>query len=140
MTDYPITVTIPEFVYDQARQVAEATAQPIEQVLRKRLEEAFADPRSRLPLDEQAELDALKLLSDDTLWTIAKEQMPKMRQERMSALMDKNSAGTITSEEYEELAQFVEQGDRLMVRKAEAASILMDRGYTVTAKDMSPSE
>ena len=137
MTDHPITLVVPDYVYIQAEQVAKATAQPIEAVLRQRLEEAYADPRSRLPLDEQAELDALKHLSDDTLWTIAREQMPRVRQERMKELMDRNSKGIITSKEYEELASLVEQGQRLTLRKAQAADLLMDRGYKVKAKDMS---
>jgi hypothetical protein len=139
LTDHPITLVVPDYVYTQAEQVAKATAQPIEDVLRQRLEEAYADPRSRLPIDEQAELDALKHLSDDTLWTIAREQMPRVRQERMQELMERNSKGAITSDEYEELASLVEQGQRLTLRKAQAADLLMDRGYQVTAKDMSPA-
>jgi hypothetical protein len=139
MADHPVTLVVPDFVYIQAERVAKATAQPIETVLRQRLEQAFADPRSRLPLDEQAELDALKHLSDDTLWTIAREQMPRLRQERMQVLMDRNSAGTITGEEHEELTSLVEQGQRLTLRKAQAADLLMDRGYQVTAAHMSPS-
>jgi hypothetical protein len=140
LTDHPVTLSVPEFVYSQAERVAKATSQPIESVLRKRLEESFTDPRSRLPLDEQAELDALKHLSDDALWTIAREQMPRPRQERMQALMDRNSSGTITAEEVEELASLVEQGQRLTLRKAQAADELMNRGYTVTGRDMSPAD
>jgi hypothetical protein len=137
LTDHPITLVVPDYVYIQAEQVAKATSQPIEEVLRQRLEEAYADPRSRLPLDEQAELDALKHLPDDTLWTIAREQMPRVRQERMHELMDRNSKGAITNDEYEELANLVEQGQRLTLRKAQVADLLMDRGYQVTAKDIS---
>lgn len=139
MSDHPITLTVPDYVYDQAERVAKATAQPIETILRKRLEEVYADPRSRLPLDEQAELDALKHLSDEALWTIAREQMPRSRQERMQMLMEGNSKGKITATEYEELSRLVEQGQRLTLRKAQAADLLMDRGYQVTAKDMSPA-
>jgi hypothetical protein len=137
MADHPITLTIPEYVYDQAQQLAKATAQPVEDLLLQRLEESFSTPLSRLPLDEQAELEALKFLSDDTLWTIASEQMSQSRQEQMQRLMDRNSKGTITPDEYSELSRLVEQGQRLMLRKAQAANLLMDRGHQVTANDMS---
>lgn len=140
VSDHPITLTVPDYVYAQAERVAKATAQPVEAVLRQRLEGAFTDPRARLPIDEQAELDALKHLSDDTLWTIAREQMPQPRQERMQVLMERNSRGTLTAEEHAELTQLVEQGQRLTLRKAQAADLLMDRGYPVTARDLSATD
>ena len=140
MSDHPVTVVIPDYVYTQAAQVSKATSQPIEIVLRQRLEQAFTDPRSRLPLDEQAELDALKFLSDEALWTIAREQMPRQQQDRMQTLMDRNNMGTLATGELEELTELVEQGQRLTLRKAQAADLLMDRGYRVTAKDMAPAD
>ena len=93
-------------------------------------------PLPTLPPEEEAELDALKNLSEDALWTIAREQMPDELQGRMQDLMDKNSVGTITTEEYIELEGLVERGQRLMVRKSEEAALLTRRGYKVTPKDM----
>lgn len=89
--------------------------------------QTLSPPLPALPPDEQAELDALKHLSDDTLWTIAREQMPDNVQARAHELMDKNSHGEISSEEYTELEKLVERSDRLMVRKAEAAALLRER-------------
>jgi hypothetical protein len=140
LSDHPITLVIPDYIYTQAAQVSRATSQPIEIVLRQRLEQAFTDPRSRLPLDEQAELDALKFLSDEALWTMAREQMPRQQQARMQTLMDRNNMGTLAAGELEELTALVEQGQRLTLRKAQAADLLMDRGYRVTAKDMAPAD
>jgi hypothetical protein len=91
-----------------------------------------------LPPDEEAELAALKALSDDVLWTIAREQMASELQARMEVLMDKNSVGTISSDEYAELELLVERGQRLMVRKSEAGALLTGRGYTVRPKDRKP--
>jgi len=85
-----------------------------------------------LPPDIQAELDALKKLSDDALWTIAREQMSDDVQTRAHDLMMRNTQGTITDAEYEELQKLVDRGDRLMLRKAEAAGLLRERGYTFT--------
>ncbi len=136
MTDHPVTLPLPDYVYDRARQIAEATAQPIESVLVRQLETAFAEPLPTLPPDEQAELDALAHLSDDALWTIAREQMSSAKQERMQTLMDGNNKGTLTEAEVAELDTLVEQGQRLMLRKAQAAALLTERGYTVRPKDL----
>lgn len=124
-----VTLQIPEYIYEHARQVAETTAKPIETVLVEQLAEATLPP---LPEDEEAELNALNLLSDDTLWTIAREQMPATRQERMQVLMDGNSKGMLSEAEYQELTHLVEQGQKLMLRKGKAAAILTDRGHKVT--------
>ena len=52
-------------------------------------------------------------------------------QEQMQALMDKNSLGTISTNEYQELEFLVDRGQRLMLRKSEAGAILTRRGFKV---------
>lgn len=133
----PIVLTLPEELSTRARQIAESTAQPVEQVLLEHLQTLSA-PLPSLPPDEQKELDALHNLSDDTLWTIARDQMPDEAQSRAQALMDKNTQGSITDDERAELNELVERADRLMVRKAEAATILRGRGYSFTQQDFKP--
>jgi hypothetical protein len=119
-----IILTIPEDISARARQIAESRDQSAEQVLIDHLKTL---PPS-LPPDIQAELDALRHLSDDALWTIAREHMPDDPQSRTNELLDRNSRGLITDDEYIELENLVERADRLMLRKAEAASLLRQRG------------
>jgi hypothetical protein len=138
MTDY--VISIPEKLYDKARRVAEQTARPVDEVIRARLEQSLDEMPLDLPDDERAELRALVYLSDDALWTMAREQMASAKQERMQVLMDKNTFGTITDEEYDELTQLVELGQRLTLRKAEAMKLLLDRGYTVTLESLKPAD
>ncbi len=137
MSDYMLTV--PEEIYARARRVAEATAQPVDQVMIDCLR-TLSSPLPALPPEEEAELDALKRLSVDALWTIAREQMPDDLKARMQDLMDRSSRGTITPGEHAELENLVERGQRLMVRKSEAAALLTQRGYEVTPKDMMARE
>ncbi|MBC8100303.1 MAG: hypothetical protein H7Y11_12730 [Armatimonadetes bacterium] len=132
-----IVLTIPEDISTRARQIAQTTEQPVEQVLLAHLK-TLATPMPELPLAEQAELEALQQLSDDALWTIAREQMPDDVQARAHDLMNKNTRRTITEAEHAELTQYVERGDQLMLRKAEAASILRERGYAFRQKDFKP--
>jgi len=126
MSDYKLT--IPDEVYVRAKQIAEETSQPVEQVLIDYLQKlSVLEPP--LSWDEEAELEALKHLSDDALWTIAQERMAGDLNYRMEVLMDKNSSGTITPQEYNELEKLVERGQILMVRKSKAMALLGKRGW-----------
>jgi hypothetical protein len=58
----------------------------------------------------------------------------------MQVLMDRNNLGTISAEEYGELARLVERGQRLTLRKAWAAGVLMERGHKISMQDMSSSD
>lgn len=137
MSDY--IISIPEALYDKARRLAEAQSENIDDLIRVRLENALDNPRMALPQDERDELKALAFLSDDALWTIAREQMPEAKQALMQSLMDKNTAGTIADEEHSQLGHLVEQGQRLTLRKAEAMKLLLGRGYKITLDDLASS-
>ena len=137
MSDY--LISIPDALYEKARRLAAQSAQSVDEVIRERLTEAFDQPLLDLPDDERAELQAMSYLSDDTLWTIAREQKQAAKQEHMSVLMDKNSLGTITDAEYAELAALVDGGQRLTLRKAEAMKLLLDRGYQIGLEDLKPA-
>lgn len=136
MSDY--TISIPHTLYEKAWRLAKQTSQPVDEVIRTRLEGALDQPLPALPTDERAELQALSYLSDDTLWTIAREQMPPVVQDVMSRLMEKNSQGTITADEYRTLSALVERGQRLTLRKAQAMKLLVDRGYTISLDELKP--
>src|SRR5688572_9564814 len=108
MTDFPVTLNIPQYLYDRAQQLAEEKNLAIEEVLLHQLEASMIDLPT-LPADEQAELDALDHLTNDTLKIIALEVMPKADQERMKVLMKQNNFGTISPDDRAELKSMVEQ-------------------------------
>jgi hypothetical protein len=136
MSDY--TISIPDSLYQKAQEVAKQKSLSVDEVIRVGLEGAFVGSMFDIPLDEQAELKAMTYLSDDALFSMMREQMPQTKQTRMSALMDQNDLGTMSDEEYSELATLVEDGQRLTLRKATAMNILLDRGYKLTLDDMKP--
>ncbi len=138
MSDYMIS--IPDELYEKARRVAEQTSRQVEEVIRTRLEDALDSPVYDLPDDETAELKAMACLSDDALFGMMREQMQRTKQERMSGLIDKNSDGAISEAEYQELTALVEDGQRLMLRKAQAMRYLMDRGHKVTLENLDASQ
>lgn len=134
MSDRIITLNVSEQAYTRAQEIAARTAQPVEAVLQSWLESAVNVPP--LSPDDEAELQAIQALSDDALWTIAGEQMPRPEQERLSLLLKLNERGAATDEEITALDRLLERGDRLMLRKAEAAAILTRRGYTVRSENL----
>ena len=95
MSHHDITLPVPDEIYDRARRIAEGTSQSVEAVLLHYLTQAFPEPLPGLPPEEQRELDALALLSDDALWTMAREWMPPDRQARLHVLMAANSQGIV---------------------------------------------
>ena len=140
MNDYSVTLPVPADIYDRASHIAEVTAQSIETVLLQQLKDAFADPLPELPVDEQRELNALTLLSDEALWTIAREQMAGDKQVRMQTLMEENNQRGLDPLQQAELEALVEQGQRLSLRKAKAAALLIERGYTIPVAALSSTD
>jgi hypothetical protein len=137
MNDHTVTLPVPADIYDRASHIAQVTTQTIEAVLLQQLRNAFADPLPELAPDEQRELSALTLLSDEALWTIAREQMAGDKQARMQTLMEANTQGKLDPLQQTELESLVEQGQQLSMRKAKAAALLTERGYTITLNTLS---
>ncbi|NJN55013.1 MAG: hypothetical protein HC804_09800 [Anaerolineae bacterium] len=123
-------IQIPETLSARLRLLAVRRQQPVETIVTDRLFTALDDELDSLPSAEQAELRALHHLSDDALLVIAAEQMSANNQALMTNLMRRNSQGALSPEEQVTLAELVERGEQLMVRKAEAAAILVHRGHT----------
>ena len=136
MSEY--TISIPNTLYEKAQRLAKQTSQSVNDVICTRLEGALDQPMLALPSDERAELRAMSYLSNDALWTIAREQMQPDLQHAMSQLMEKNSKGTITDHECRDLSALVERGQRLTLRKSQAMKLLLERGYSVSLDMLKP--
>lgn len=134
------TISIPRSLYEKAQRLAKHTAQSVDEIICTRLEGALDQSLLDLPSDERAELHAMAYLSTDALWTMAREQMLPDVQQAMSQLMEKNSQGTITAEEFRALSALVERGQRLTLRKAQAMKLLLDRGEAVSLEALKPAD
>lgn len=100
----------------------------------------FHYARGGIPLDEQSELKALSYLSDDALWTIARETMRPSLENRIAELLHKNQRGTISNVERAELENLVERGDKLTLRKSQAMRTLSERGHSVLPHDLTSAD
>ena len=121
-------ITIPNDGSNQFESYADRLKRRTETVIVERLRATLDEPIHALPLDEQAELAALRSLSTDALIAIASEQLQPAVQQRLDELMRQNSLGKISAAELSELEVIVERVDRLTLRKAEAMSLLQERG------------
>lgn len=129
-------IQISENLSTRLRKLAMRRHQPVEKIVADRLFTSLDDELDSLPSAEQAELRALHHLSDDALRAIAAEQMSAVNQALMAQIMERNSQVDLTQEERETLEALVERGDQLMLRKAEAAAVLVHRGYAGSTADL----
>ncbi|MBK9124894.1 MAG: hypothetical protein IPM16_17490 [Chloroflexi bacterium] len=132
MTTRSVTLDVPESVYSRAEQMATVGNQRVQDVLIAELLQALDTGGPALPESEEAELAALRYLSNDALWTIARERLPQDVEARLGDLLERK--GDLTDDERAETEVLIERADRLMVRRAEAAMLLSRRGITVTSK------
>ena len=137
MTEYLLTV--PDDVYRRARRIAEQSKQPVDAVMIEHLR-TLPPAMPLLAPEEENELEALHHLSDDALWTFARERSSTEENARLQLLMDKNTQGTIGSRELNELELLVERGEQLMLRKSQAAALLAQRGHTINSQSLAPRD
>ena len=126
-------VTLPENLFVRLTELALRQQQSVENLLVERLSGILDDELNQLPTTEQAELQALHHLSDEVLLLMSAEQMKPKDQALLTELMDRNSKDTLSPQDRDTLTLLVEQGDKLMLRKAETAAILVSRGYIKSA-------
>jgi hypothetical protein len=130
MDTHAVTLELPESVYQTASQVAVATGQPLEAVLRTGIAHALP-PLDDVPPDEAAELAALALLDDIALWQAARAMMSDGEQAELDQLLDRQEEGSLRSAEQSRLRALLDTYGRVTLRKAHAYLLLARRGYRV---------
>ncbi|MBM4456994.1 MAG: hypothetical protein FJ011_04360 [Chloroflexi bacterium] len=140
MTVQSLTLQLPEPIFRYLQQTAAATRRPLEQVARQSIEGNLPPSVTDMPIEIQDELLAMQGLSYDELGRIAVSQGDLDRQARHQQLLERNSAGSITAREREELAALRLAADRLMLRKAYAWAVLRWRGHPTPALHELPLE
>jgi hypothetical protein len=129
-----VTLQLPELVYQTARRVAAASGQPLEAVLEASIAHALP-PLQDVPEDQAAELAALILLSDGSLWQAARAEMSAGEQAELRTLLERQGAGTLSTAAQPRLGELLDRYGRLTVRKAHAYLLLARRGFRVPMQD-----
>ncbi len=131
MSAQTVTLTLPETLYERAKETAQAIDRSLEQVLTQSIALSLPALETDLPPDIRSELAALSLLSDDELWAIARSTMDERQQDRLQDLAEAQKHRSLTLAEQSDLAQLMDNAERVMLRKAETYRLLARRGYAV---------
>ena len=125
-----ITLTLPDNFFQPAQRTAQATNQPIEEVLLHALQASLPSLEG-LPDDLLENLTALEMLDDQSLWQVMGERAPATLQRALSELLDRQQSITLTDAEQQQLTALQRQADLVMLRKARAAVLLRFRGKRI---------
>lgn len=131
MTTHPVTIELPEPVFRQLVQMAEATHQPLEALVAQSVMSNLPPSIENAPVDLQPELLRMQTLSFEELQAIVQAQAEPDQHKRHLSLLEKNENHSLTSDERQELAALRLAADMLMLRKAYAWAIFRWRGHRV---------
>ncbi len=131
MNEQTITITLPNAIYDRVRMTAQATALTSEEVIKQSVMlllpafEANITPLLRLSLTKFA------LLNDMQLWKTANLVMSHAHQLRLEELAELQKQHALIKNEQEELDDLMDEAQYIMLCKAEARRVLVQRGHII---------
>jgi len=125
-----ITLTMPDSIFQPLQRAAQATNQPVEEMLLTALQASLPSLEG-LPPEAEQNLTELESLDDRALWQVMLETAPVDKQRRLEKLLSLNQEGALSEAECEQLAELQRQADLVMLRKARAAVLLRFRGKRV---------
>jgi hypothetical protein len=117
-----ILVTLSDAVYQRAQRLAELTGRAVDEVLADLL--AGTLPPLRSELDQRP----VELLPDDAVMELSESMMEPNQSARMSALADRQQAGSLTEAERAELQMLFDIFEAGQLRKAQALVEAVRRG------------
>ncbi len=134
-----VTLSIPEPIYQRARQAAEVLQRQVEDVIVDTLATTLP-VLDDAPVEMVSELAAMAHLSDEALQGLANNVMAEERQELLDHLLDEQGRGALDEAGQRELAALMAEYGRAMLRRAKAVALLIARGRPVPALTPIPSE
>lgn len=132
---HSLTVNLPDHLYRQLQRQAQVVNRPLNEVAAKALESLMVPVESDLPPGLQAELSAMAYLPDDALWQIAGSVMNNDKAALYDVLLGRRRLGMLTPEGQAWLDTLRDEGDALMLRKAQAYALLKSRGHKLPTLD-----
>lgn len=109
-----ITVTLPDEIYQRAKRVVELNKLDVDAVIAEVLDLSFS------PLSPYSPINTVESLSDAEIIALAESKMDAAQSARMSSLLAKQQAESITQGEQTELQSLMRVYDAGQLRKAQA--------------------
>jgi hypothetical protein len=123
-----MTVELSSNVFERLRHMARQQQRSVNDIARDLIANALVD----LPRDVKDELITFANLSDDVLWVLARSTMSQSQQEELAQLNEEAQRRPLTEAEAQRQEVLLNQYDRVIVRRAEAARLLKSRGYDLS--------
>jgi hypothetical protein len=120
MTTQRITIELPESIFHRFAQMAEATQQPLEDLIAQSVVNNLPPSAENAPLEMRAELAEMQTLSVNELLAIAQTHANVNQYDNHVQLLEKNQTESLSAEDRRELTDLRQTADRLMLRKAYA--------------------
>ena len=123
----PITLNLPEDVYNRASGLAQLIGRDLADVL---IEAISLSLSSTSPLDQsdRHETESVKSLSDREIMAMSELQMESEQDVRLSQLLSKQQADTLSEAERPELWTLMQIYQTLLLKKAVALREAVERG------------
>lgn len=125
-----ITLTLPQTLYAPLRRMADATHQPVENLLLQALEASLPSLEGLAP-EVVRSLSELESLDDDALWQVMVQNAPATIVQELDDLLFQNQSTTLDSIHRERLLALQNEAELLALRKARAAVLLRFRGRRI---------
>lgn len=123
-----IMLDLPDPIVEHLESTSRMQQRSVEDLIRELVIQNW-QPLPRLPDDVEAELAVFPNLSNEVLWLLARSTLTAEEQNTLAALNSAAKMRALASAEAERLETLLDLYDRMLVRRAQAATILQQRGY-----------
>jgi plasmid stability protein len=130
-TTQDITISLPDVLYQKLKARAEQTQRSVEAEALDALV-ASVPVVDELPADLEASLAQLRLLDDKALWRAARTTFAADAARQLEDFHLKRQREGLTEHETQAAAALLQQYERAMLVRAQAAALLKQRGHDVS--------
>ncbi len=121
-----VMVNLPDHIYQRARRLSELSGLDVEEIIAERLDLLLP------PLRSEMDTRPVETLTDEEVIAVAEGMMDETLSKRMSVLLQKNQADTLTEIERGELKMLFDIYEVGQFRKVEAAAEAIKRGLRLS--------
>jgi len=132
MTNPTVTLTLPLPLYERLKARADQAQRSVEAEALDML--VMAVPvADELPAELEAAIASLATLDDAALWQAARTRLAPDAADQLEQLHFKQQREGLTDAEQQAVDQLVQQYERVMLVRAQAAALLQQRGHNVSS-------
>ena len=131
MPDQTMPIQLPDTIYQRLQQVAHETHHSIEEVVLQTIRGNLPPSLDDLSPELRCVVADLQHMSDEALWSVAKEPLPPRHWRRHQHLLRKGQESPLSAAEHQELAELRAAVDRFVTRRSYALGLLKWHGHTI---------